>query len=133
MSLGSGIMKPSVVAGAYRGAMRRRRTHARRRGVGFARGLRATLTPFGPASFVTTAEKEFDSPEFLQETTEVLTVKLRAKATDLPAQKDELVLLVKALRKTLKARPPARLSRHAAHRDRQGLTCAPLPHRRRRV
>jgi len=44
----------------------------------------------------------------LQETTEVLTMKLRAKATDLPAQKDELVLLVKALRKTLKVRPHLR-------------------------
>jgi hypothetical protein len=50
------------------------------------------------------AEKEFDSPEFVQETLEVLSVKLRAKATDLPAQKDELVALVKALRKTLKVR-----------------------------
>ena len=122
MSLGSGIMKPSVVAGAYRGAMRRRRTHARHRGVGFARGLRATLTPFGPASFVITAEKEFDSPEFLQETTEVLTVKLRAKATDLPAQKDELVLLVKALRKSLKARLPCAPQPHAAHCQPAGLT-----------
>ena len=35
-------------------------------------------------------------------------MKLRAKATDLPAQKDELVLLVKALRKTLKVRPHLR-------------------------
>jgi hypothetical protein len=31
-------------------------------------------------------------------------MKLRAKATDLPAQKEELVTLVKMLRKTLKAR-----------------------------
>ena len=37
---------------------------------------------------------------------EVLSVKLRAKATDLPAQKDELVALVKALRKTLRVRRP---------------------------
>ncbi len=50
------------------------------------------------------AAKEFDSPEFLQETTDLLGMKLRAKATDLPAQKEELVTLVKMLRKTLKAR-----------------------------
>jgi hypothetical protein len=50
------------------------------------------------------AAKEFDSPEFVQETLDVLGMKLRAKATDLPAQKEELVTLVKMLRKTLKAR-----------------------------
>ncbi len=47
---------------------------------------------------------EFDSPEFLKETTDALTMKLRAKKEDLPAQKDELVLLVKMLRKTLTVR-----------------------------
>ena len=52
--------------------------------------------------------KEFDSKEFLQETTDVLTLKLRAHASDLPAQKDELVQLVKALKKTLKVRPRLR-------------------------
>jgi hypothetical protein len=35
---------------------------------------------------------------------DALGMKLRAKASDLPAQKDELVALVKMLRKTLKAR-----------------------------
>ena len=49
----------------------------------------------------------------------MLSVKLRAKATDLPAQKDELVALVKALRKTLKVRP-------ATTRGRASCRCLPL-------
>ena len=44
----------------------------------------------------------------MQEAIDVLSVRLRAKATALPAQKEELVSLVKALRKTLTVSPPPR-------------------------